>query len=419
MAEKSSELRENSGILSDTDKEIISRVASDTDDDFSDRYTDTADDRSLTTTGAAVDEDATEDETAETEQIREQIEETRRGMSETIDAIQEKLSLQNISDQVKETVSEQVNNALSTAKDTVYGATIGKAENIVGQAGRFMKKVGREIQRSEVGRVAANNPFPLLLIGLGVGLLAYQGFGSGSRRRSYRYQSGYDRDYANDYGYDYEGTENFDRRENSSRSLLGSAQSKIGGAASGAYESVSGAASTAVDSVTGAANTAYEGVTDYANRAYSGVTDYASRAKEKAGELGTQAREQYDHYLEENPLAVGAVALAVGAAVGLSLPSTRYEGQLMGEYRQNLLDKAQNAAGDLVDRVKEVASEAKETIKDEARAQGLTGETGPSGPSGSTGTTGIAGGKGSIGSTGNNPGSTSTKPNTGFGSNKI
>ncbi len=391
MAEKPGELKENSGILSDTDKDIISAVATNTGDDFNDRYSDdVSTDASLTTRGAdtesAIDEDATEDEIEETEQIREQIVETRRELSETIDAIQEKLSLQNISDQVKETVSEQVNHALTAAKASVYSATIGKA-------GEFMKNVGREISRTDVGRVAANNPFPLLLIGLGVGLLAYQGFGSGSRRRTYNYRSGYDNDY--DRGY-----------EGSNRSMLKSAQGKIGDAASGAYESVSDAASTAASSVTGAASTAANSVTDAASKVYSGATDYAGRAYEKVGDLGSQAREQYDYYLEENPLAVGAVALAVGAAVGLSLPSTRYEGQLVGEYRQNLLDKAQSAAGDLVDRVKEVATEAKETIKDEARAQGLTGETG--GPTGST-----------TGSAGGNLGSTSTTPNTGFGSNKI
>jgi hypothetical protein len=393
MAEKSGELRENSGILTETDKDIISTVADRDNEEFVDKYTDGVVSRDASTRDGDDDYDEEADETVETEQIREQIEETRRGMGETIDAIQEKLSFQNISDQVKDTVSEQLTNAIETAKTTVYDATIGKA-------GKLMKNVGRELSKSDVGRIAADNPFPLLLIGLGVGLLAYQGFG-GKRRSSYGYRSEYDRNYR--------GT-----GEGSSRSLLSTAQNKIGSTASGAYDSVSGAASSAAGTVTGAANTAYEGVSSAANSAYegvssaantaySGVTDYSKRAYEKVGDLGTQAREQYDYYLEENPLAIGAVALAVGAAVGLSLPSTRYEGQLMGEYRQNLLDKAQNAAGDLVERVKEVANEAKETIKDEAQAQGLTGDK-------TTGTTG-----GTIGGTSG----TSTTPKTGFGSNKI
>jgi len=64
------------------------------------------------------------DETPEeTEQLKAQIEQTRSQMGETIDAIQDRLSVANISEQV----SERVNNAIETAKDTAYDATIGKA----------------------------------------------------------------------------------------------------------------------------------------------------------------------------------------------------------------------------------------------------------------------------------------------------
>ena len=101
--------------------------------------------------------------------------------------------------------------------------------------------------------------------------------------------------------------------------------------------------------------------------------------------MGTQAREQYDYYIEENPLAVGAIALAVGAAVGFSIPATRYEGELLGEYSQQVLDKAQTAASGLVDKVKTVAGEtvqtAQESFKEEAKAQGLVGDTGTTGGS--------------------------------------
>jgi hypothetical protein len=47
------------------------------------------------------------DTPVEAEQLREQIEETRRGMGETIDAIQEKLSFSNISEQVQAQVSSK------------------------------------------------------------------------------------------------------------------------------------------------------------------------------------------------------------------------------------------------------------------------------------------------------------------------
>ena len=316
--------------------------------------------------------DDNEDETDDTDQIRAQIEETRSQMGETIDAIQEKLSFQNISEQVKEQVSEHINSALETAKDTVYDATIGN----LGKAGKFMQNIGKEISKTEAGKFARKNPFPLVLIGLGVGLLAYEGFGN-RNRRAYRY-SDYDNDPRN-------------RGGSSTINTLKSATGKIGDTASNAYESVSETTGQALESVKGAANSAYGTVTDSANKAYSAVTDYAGTAYEKAGEYGHQAREKYEYYLEENPLAVGAVALAVGAAVGLALPATRYENEFMGEYSQQLLDKAQTTAGDLVDRVKEVASEAqktlgdevktvvsetKKTIADEAKNQGIIGDAG-------------------------------------------
>jgi len=316
----------------------------------------------------------TGDEPEETEHLKAQIEETRSQMGETIDAIQEKLSFQNISEQVKEQVSEQINSALETAKETVYDATIGN----LGKAGKFMQNVGKELSKTEAGRFARKNPFPLVLIGLGVGLLAYEL--SGKKKRSAYYYD--ERDHEGFRG----------GRSSSAVNTLKSAGGKIGDTASQAYESVSSATGTALHSVSDAANTAYGSVTDAANNAYSSISDYAGTAYEKVGEYGTQAREQYDYYIEENPLAVGAVALAVGAAVGLAIPSTRYEGDLMGEYSQQLLDKAQTAAGGLVDRVKEVAAEAKntlseevqttisetkKTITDEAKNQGFIGDDKP------------------------------------------
>lgn len=287
-----------------------------------DSYSENQSDEFALTTAETQDIEANSDEP---EQIKAQIEETRAQMGETIDAIQEKLSFSNISEQV----SEQINSAVETAKDAVYDATIGKA-------GTFMKNFGNEITKTTVVKTARENPFPFLLIGLGVGLLAYNGFGG--KRRS----NGGNGSKINKYL----------PSQIPGKATLKSAQEKIGGVAN----TVSGAASTAYDSVSGAASTAYEGVGNFAGTAY-----------EKVGEFGTQTREQYDYYIEENPLAVGAVALALGAAVGFSIPSTSYEGELMGEARHNLLQKAQDSAGELVDKVKQVASEAQKTIGDEVR----------------------------------------------------
>ena len=275
---------------------------------------------------------ADDDVPAEAEQIRGQIEETRNQMGETIDAIQDKLSFSNISEQV----TEHVNNAVETAKGAVYDATIGKAANL-------MKNLSSDLSSSSFVRTAKSNPFPFVLIGLGAGLLAYQSYTGKGNGRSRRREFTAGRDPRFETG----------RGNVSEKGML-----------SGAMETVSSARET----VSGVAGSAYEKVTGVVDNAYTGANDVAHRAYDKMGELRSTAIEQYDHYIEENPLAVGAVAVALGAAVGMAIPSTRYESRMLGEYRQDLMDKAQSTASQLLDRTKEVVTEAGKTVSEQTRA---------------------------------------------------
>ena len=335
MAEKTDELRKDEGILSETDKDIISTVASNSDDEFVEKYADEV------------------SETDDPEQIRSKIEKTRREMGETIDEIQERLSYENISGQG----SERVNEAFDAAKASAYQATIGKAEIFMRNVGREIKVMGREISKTQTGKTVLSNPVPFALIGLGAGVLLLNAFG---KNKSSHYGNG------RDYNYD------------DSPSMLSSAGNK----ANNAYDSVSETASGAYENVSDIAGRAYEGVTNAAGSAYGSVNDAAHQAYEKAGELGQQARKQYDYYIEENPLVVGAVAIAAGAVVGLAIPSTRYESKLLGGARdqlvqkanqqvKGLVQKAEDTARDTIDKVKTVADETAKTAQTEAKNQGL------------------------------------------------
>ena len=293
----------------------------------------------------------------ETEHIKTQIEETRAQMGETIDALQEKLSFSNLSEQV----SEHVNNAIETAKNSVYDATIGKAVGI-------MKNMGDGITDTKLVRTARNNPLPLVLIGLGAGWLAYNSYaGSGSRRRGYRLREGTtydefgDRDRARR---DMERGTSFDL----DRRHEPSAMSKLSDKASNLTGSVSDAASSAYESASNVASSAYESASNTMNSAMTGARDMANRAYSKAGEYGTTAMDTYDHYISENPLAVGAVAFAVGAVVGLAIPSTRYEGEMLGEARNDLLKKAQDKGSMLLDKTRHIVDEAANTVSKESRS---------------------------------------------------
>jgi phage-related protein len=305
------------------------------------------------------------------EQIKEQIEQTRSNMSETIDAIQEKLSFSNISDQVKEIsdhvkegVSEHISNAVETAKDAVYEATIGKAENFMQTVTKGLSNVSESMGEAGTYVVssARRNPLPLALIGLGIGMLLMQS------RSTSSYTNGGRRKGNNRGGN--EGNSTFRQVASTTTGALSSAQKAVGNVAGTAYEGVGNVAGTAYQGVTNAAGTAYEGVANAATSAYQGVTSLASTTGEQVQHLTRRAQTQYEQTLEENPLAIGAIALAVGAIVGLSIPSTQYENEWMGDSRENLVQSVEGAAREAFEKAQDVVGEVTKTVQEQAKAQG-------------------------------------------------
>jgi hypothetical protein len=69
-------------------------------------------------------------------------------------------------------------------------------------------------------------------------------------------------------------------------------------------------------------------------------------------------RSRVETMIQQYPLAVGAAALLVGASLGLAVPETESENELMGETRDTAVQRAQEAATGAVDRVKEAAADA-------------------------------------------------------------
>jgi len=87
----------------------------------------------------------------------------------------------------------------------------------------------------------------------------------------------------------------------------------------------------------------------------------------------------------DQPLVGGALAFAIGAALGAALPHTRQEDELMGEaadsirsdavdQASDLIDKGTKVAGDVYDKAVSVAADvhdtAKERIIEEAKQMG-------------------------------------------------
>ena len=258
-----------------------------------------------------------------TEQLRTEIEDTRAEMSQTINEIQERLSPENVMDQVKEKVRE---------------ATIGKVERVMNRVGETISEVAEPVGEvlnsagstiKETGRSAYGvfnrNPIPVALIGLGLGMLAVRAFRKGN-------------------GYDYDDT---------SRTSSGMGRQSLAGGQTQYGRGRSQYELGQTQYTGGTMSHVKETASDLAHRSTEALNDLSTRAKDTAASLGTRCA----HLLRENPLAVGAVAIAAGTAVGLILPTTRFETEYIGETSERLVDKAQEVAREAIDKVQNVAEE--------------------------------------------------------------
>jgi hypothetical protein len=88
------------------------------------------------------------------------------------------------------------------------------------------------------------------------------------------------------------------------------------------------------------------------------VASSAETALDETRRVARRSQNRLNQMLRDNPIAVGAAAMVLGAAVGLALPETERENELMGETRDNALEQAQHLAQTTVEKVKDAAADA-------------------------------------------------------------
>ena len=92
---------------------------------------------------------------------------------------------------------------------------------------------------------------------------------------------------------------------------------------------------------------------NWPDRSSTVLNNLSTKAKDSASTIGTRV----GRVMRENPLAVGAVAVAAGTAVGLALPSSQFETQYVGEASEMFVDKAQEIARGAIDKVQDAAQQ--------------------------------------------------------------
>lgn len=273
-----------------------------------------------------------------TRQIQAEIADTREELSETIDALQEKLRPSNI---------------VADATDRVKTATTERVRHMAESAGDTAQDMMRNTRHATSGIMegARQNPIPALMIGVGVAWLLVDRTrhqDSGQRYRS----SSRSQDW---------------RRYGSDRSYR--SQNVPGGTGVGFDDD------TDYGYAEYGSNYAYGDDRDDSGRGMRRMTERASGMADNARSTLRRstrgAQNGLQRLLRDNPLLVGAAAIVAGAAVGAALPETERENELMGETRDSMIEKAQEVAQNIPKTVQEVAGDAVKHVTEKV----VSGET--------------------------------------------
>jgi hypothetical protein len=276
-------------------------------------------------------------DTRTSEQIQREIQQTRSEMSETLDAIRDKLSPGEILDQ-----------ALAYFRSSKSGQGTGMSETASHWA-------------SSLGDTVKQNPVPVALIGAGLAWLMMGG--SRHPARPEPHPRPYDPPDVTVY-------DAYNAPLSGPQEHSGSLRERAGEMASG----VQGRLSAAGERVSHAAATTRESVGHVAASARQRMSETAEHLRHQVREQGGKTKETFNYLRDEQPLVLGALGFALGAALGAGLPPTQREDELMGEARDQVVHRAQELGEEQLDKAKHVASAAGNAALDQAHKEGMTQE---------------------------------------------
>ena len=236
---------------------------------------------------------------------------------------------------------------------------------IVDEFMTYMKNSDGTLALDNLRRQARDNPMALAMIGSGFAWLAFSGRVDRAPT-SDNYTSDARRDPSPSSIYPttpQSGTDHEDLGVWDTGSAVGDAVSGLADKASGLAEQAKDAAGRGADRLREAA----VDVSDRARRMGHDAADRGHSAADDVRDFADRGRRSVMDVLDQEPLVIGAIGLAVGAALGAMLPSTRFEDATFGKTRDSLLRDAEKA----VDAARKVGGEALEAAKTASIDEGL------------------------------------------------
>ena len=117
---------------------------------------------------------------------------------------------------------------------------------------------------------------------------------------------------------------------------------------------------------------------DYGQSTGDGARGGVDYALAQTRDLGSRTAA----YMQDHPLLLGALGVALGAGLGMLIPSSRYERKMLNEVGIGLRDQAEEAIQDVRSRATRIAAAVIDTVHDAAQREGLN-DTSPQGPAAS------------------------------------
>jgi hypothetical protein len=330
-------------------------------------------------------------------------------MTETIEAIQERLDPERLMQQATEVTAQAreaakdvakyaieeaksaVNELTSQAKASVREATIGRVEHMA-----MYTRDTAESVRTDLWSTVKRNPVPAALAAIGIGWL-WSNRSGGSQRSSYARYGGYEsgmssgwNDRSSSYGSPYYGSYGTEGGSSSSGTIGGYGSSgthghqsdQQGGQGQQMAGQIVGQAQERVGQVQEMAGQVAGQAGQVVGQAGQAVGQVPYQMRERAGQVQQQAQ-GFWQMVESNPVAVGALGTVLGGVAGLLIPETEKENQLLGERRDQVLGSVQEMAGQTMNKAQRVATEVGSAAMEAGQAaieevnsqQGSTGQS--------------------------------------------
>lgn len=143
---------------------------------------------------------------------------------------------------------------------------------------------------------------------------------------------------------------------------------------SSAAEGVSSAARSARDHAASAAGAVSDTVGEYSQRIGDQASEMAEQAQEQLGAASEEVIRRIRKLIEEQPLLVGAIGLAIGAGIAAVVPTTEAEKEYLGESREAAKEAISEFASEQLETAKDAAEKVAQAMSKAADAEGLTEE---------------------------------------------